>query len=327
MTLYYRISLLAAAALLPLAALAVEPGKPSATALEVAAYRAIGANHADPSLRNGDDLAEKFLGREERAILKEKQFEAVLKALEMDLESAWASLDPPKRGLSQFVHARTRHIDSLFEQSIDSGASQVVILGAGLDSRAYRYQDLLRGIGVFEVDFPPTQEYKKKRVREIFGSLPAHVTYVPIDFAKQELETVLIDAGYDRGKKTLFVWEGVTMYIPEDSVDATLRFVAENATPGSTIAFDYFYRSTLRAPDQVLEKRIEQVATIGEPIIFGIPNDDREGFITRRGLEVASDIDAKELGARYLAKSDGSVVGQLRSVGAICAATVPSRAR
>jgi methyltransferase (TIGR00027 family) len=100
----------------------------------------------------------------------------------------------------------------VFKESLAAGATQVVILGAGLDSRAYRFGDLLRGARVFEVDFPPTQEYKKKRVREILKGLPPHVAYAPIDFTKEDLATVLRQAGYDTTKKTVFVWEGVTLY-------------------------------------------------------------------------------------------------------------------
>ena len=113
----------------------------------------------------------------------------MLNALAMDTAGAWASLGV-RRGFAQALHVRTRHIDAVFEESLASGASQVVILGAGLDSRPYRYATRLAAAHVFEVDFPPTQEYKKKRVKEVVGSLPAHVRYVPIDFTKDDLKTV-----------------------------------------------------------------------------------------------------------------------------------------
>ena len=153
---------------------AVEPGRPSVSALEVTAYRAIGAKHPDPAIRNGDTFAERFLGAEERDILRKAKSDLVLTALAMDAESAWSSLGI-RRGFAQAVHVRTRHIDAMFEESLASGANQVVILGAGLDSRPYRFGTRLQAVRVFEVDFPPTQEYKKKRVKEVVGSLPPHV--------------------------------------------------------------------------------------------------------------------------------------------------------
>ncbi len=112
-----------------------QAGRPSATALEMTAYRAIGAKHPDDSIRNGDQLAERLLGPEERAILKETGSEAVLAALAMDTERAWASLGS-RSTLARAVHVRTRHIDSVLEESLRTGTSQVVNLGAGLDSRA-----------------------------------------------------------------------------------------------------------------------------------------------------------------------------------------------
>lgn len=278
---------------------AVEPGKPSVSALEVTAYRAIGAKHRDPAIRNGDTLAERFLGPDEREVLKNAGSEGVLRALTMDTDAAWASLGV-RRPFAEGVHMRTRHIDEVFEDSVKAGATQAVILGAGLDSRAYRFQNILRNARVFEVDFPATQEYKKLRVREIVGSLPSYVSYVPIDFTKDDLATVLADAGYDASKKTIFVWEGVTFYIPEEAVDATLRFVARRSATGSRIVFDYFVRSALKAPSATLKDIMNRLEAVREPLIFGIPDNDRAGFITSRGLRIVSDVNTGALRSRYL---------------------------
>ena len=100
---------------------AVEPGKPSVSALEVTAYRAIGAKHPDPAIRNGDSLAERFLGPEEREILKKGGSDAILAALPMSTEEAWTSLGI-RMAFALAVHARTRHIDAVFEDSLKSGA-------------------------------------------------------------------------------------------------------------------------------------------------------------------------------------------------------------
>jgi len=301
---------------------AVDPGKPSVSALEVTAYRAIGAKHPDPAIRNGDTLAARFLGKEERDILAKAKSDIVLKALEMETESAWASLGV-RRGFAQAVHVRTRHIDAIFEESLASGANQVVVLGAGLDSRAYRFDKLLAGVRVFEVDFPPTQEYKKSRVKEILGSLPNHVRYAPIDFTKDDLKTVLQSAGYDRRKKTVFIWEGVTFYIPESAVDATLRFVANNSGPGSRIVFDYFLASTLKKPHAPLKDVMSRLEAVKEPLIFGLPDDDPQAFITRRGLSVVSNMHMGDIRPRYLPQAELQAVPELAKTGAyICTAAV-----
>jgi len=117
------------------ALLAVEPGKPSVSALEVTAYRAIGARHPDPAIRNGDTLAAKFLGPDEREILRKAGSQFVLRALDMDTEHAWQSLGV-RDGFALAIHVRTRQIDKAFTDALQDGATQVVILGAGLDSTA-----------------------------------------------------------------------------------------------------------------------------------------------------------------------------------------------
>jgi methyltransferase (TIGR00027 family) len=297
---------------------AAQTGRPSATALEMTAYRALGAKHPDPSIRNADRLAERFLGVEEHRLLKEAGSDILLAALAMDTESAWTRLG--NRGaLARAVHVRTRHIDDVVEDSLESGINQIVNLGAGLDSRAYRI-DALRAGRVFELDLPATQEYKKKRVREILGSLPGHVTYVPIDFAKQDLASVLDSAGFDRQARALFIWEGVTMYIPEAAVDATLRFVATSAAPGSRIVFDYFLESGLRAPTPSLRETTGRVAGVGEPFVFGMPGEDARSFVKQRGLAIVTDFGYGELGTRYLPKASNLPT---RSVNRICTAAVP----
>jgi methyltransferase (TIGR00027 family) len=304
----------------PLVIRAVEPGKPAVTALETTAYRAIGARHPDPAIRNDDHLAERFLGAEERAILKAEGSQAVLDALELDTAAAWKSLGPGI-AFATAVHVRTRYIDEVFRESLGAGATQAVILGAGLDSRAYRFGDVLKGARVFEVDFPPTQEYKKKRVREILKALPPHVVYAPIDFTKDDLATVLKQAGYDTTKKTVFVWEGVTFYIPESAVNGTLRFVASNSAPGSRIVFDYFVKSGLETPGIVaLNKRL---TALGEPFIFGMPDENRDRFVARQGLRMISEVGINELRRRYL--PDGFGDQTPASLNYLCVAEVPAR--
>jgi methyltransferase (TIGR00027 family) len=312
----------ASACVLLVAAHAVEPGKPSVSALEVTAYRAIGAKHPDPAIRNGDTLALRFLGPDERTILERAGSDLILRALEMDAERAWESLGV-RRGFALAIHSRTRHIDKVFTDALRDGAAQVVVLGAGLDSRAYRFDTALRSARVFEVDLSATQEYKKKRVRELFGSLPSSVTYVPIDFTKQDLATELDASGYDRAKKTIFVWEGVSFYLPEEAVDATLRFVATHAAPGSRLVFDYFLRSGLQKPTAPLGDAMARFKTSGEPLIFGLPDEDAQGFIKQRGLGILENARMGDLLLQYVPESQRRAVPELGKAGSyICTAVV-----
>lgn len=305
--------------------LGVEPGKPSVTALETTAFRAIGARHPDPAIRNDDYLAERLLGSQERAILKTAGDESILKALKMPTEAAWESFVPFQQRFATAVHSRTRHIDESVRESLKLGGTQLVVLGAGLDSRAYRFRSELGQGRAFEVDFPPTQEYKKTRIRAVLGSLPRHVVYAPIDFTKEDLRTVLDRAGYDENKKTTFVWEGVSFYIPQEAVDATLRFVATHSAPGSRIVFDYMLESNVKNPAGSATELLKRLAALKEPMIFGIPDGDRQGFITRRGLTIVSDVGINDLRARFLPRKFTSPAGP--SVSYVCTAVVPERAK
>ena len=165
----------------------------------MAAGRALGAREPDESIRNPDYLAERLLGPEERAMVADQ---AVVQALDQDFADA-----PPessKRLASVIMMIiRTRFIEERLEQAIRDGVSQLVILGAGFDTRAYRLMELLKAARVFEVDQPSTQEYKKRRVREAGIEVPPNLTYVPVDFRHDKLGDVLTAAGYDSQPKDI----------------------------------------------------------------------------------------------------------------------------
>ena len=148
-------------------------------------------------------------------------------------------------GVWEFLTARERYIDDYLEACLSNGLEQLVILGAGYDARAYRFDALRTGIKVFEVDHPATQAVKLKKLEAIFGARPAHVTYAPIDFNQQTLAERLFESGYDERRKTLFIWQGVTQYLTPAAVDDTLTFVAGHAGPGSSIIFDYMEATLL----------------------------------------------------------------------------------
>jgi len=204
--------------------------QPSKTCLYVAAGRALGAREPDESIRNPDYLAERLLGPAERAMVADQ---AVVQALELDFAEARKNIEALSSAIMMII--RTRFIEERLAQAIRDGVSQVVILGAGFDTRAYRLTELLRAARLFEVDQSPTQEYKKRRIKETGIEVPPNLRYVPVDFRHDKLGDVLAKAGYDSTQKTFFIWEGVTMYLPEEAVEETLRWVAAQATSKSTL--------------------------------------------------------------------------------------------
>jgi len=168
----------------------------------------------------------------------------------------------------------------------------LVILGAGYDSRAYRFDELKKDIKVFEVDHPDTQTLKIEKVKRILGALPDNVVYVSIDFSKETLDQKLSESGYKRNLKTLFIWEGVTMYLTAEAVDETLAFVAENSCTGSSIIFNYMLESVVDGSDKskMVKKLKDRLGRRGEPITFGIAEADLENYLLRRGFWRVSNV-------------------------------------
>jgi methyltransferase (TIGR00027 family) len=204
-------------------------------------------------------------------------------------------------GVMGFLAARDRYIDDVLQGYLENGLQQLVILGAGYDSRAYRFEGLKDRVKVFEVDHPATQTDKLKRVRSIFGELPAHVNYVAVDFNTQTLEQRLLESGYDSKLKTLFIWQGITMYLAAESVDETLCFIVQHSEPGSAVVFDYIYRLVLDGEQkhgEVSNMRRYRFMT-GEGLTFGIEEGAIDAFLRQRGFHQVRDINAQALKQVY----------------------------
>ena len=194
-------------------------------------------------------------------------------------------------GMLGYIVGRTKYIDDYLKARIDDGIEQLVMLGAGYDSRPYRFDGLKGKVKGFEVDFPATQKMKMGKVKKIFGSLPDHVVYVPVDFDEIKLGEGLSAGGYDKNLKTLFIWEGVTPYITAEAMDETLAFVTKNSGEGSSIIFDYVLRSALDGTygrEQVhrIRKAWERFAqpVTSERFSFGLDEGTIEDFLTRRAF-------------------------------------------
>lgn len=286
----------------------------SKTAIWVAAGRAVGAREPDRHARNPDYLAEQLLGDPSKLGLDHP----VVHALRLNYDEALQDSEVVNTVRSMTV--RTRFIDEALEREIDSGATQLVILGAGYDSHAYRFQDRLASALIFEVDRPAMQALKRQRVNEVLGGPPSNLTYVGTDFQDEDLVGVLNRHGYDQSRRTFFIMEGVSMYLSEVSLKETLRFAAVHA-PGSAIVFDFVYGTLIDLLNQIDLNKIPppakqvfkrfQDTTRGEPWVFGFPLDGEREYLAGLGLKLREvlPIGGDESIRRYLTRADGSVVG------------------
>jgi methyltransferase (TIGR00027 family) len=203
-------------------------------------------------------------------------------------------------GTQGFIVCRCRYFDDYLRECIRSGLRQIVILGAGLDSRAYRQETIEARAKVFEVDHPATQASKIARMKKVLGTITPSVVFVPLDFNKETLDK-LLDAGFDRGQRTLFIWEGVTYYLEPAAVDATLSWIRTNAAPASRVIFDYMYASALTAGKKRGEvKRMQRYQRFtGEGLVYGIEKGQITEFMSRRGFKNIVDADSDKLRKLY----------------------------
>jgi methyltransferase (TIGR00027 family) len=220
-----------------------------------------------------------------------------------------AYIDHRWPGVRTSVVARTRLIDETITASLDETITQVVLLGAGFDSRAYRLPSL-RGALVFEVDHPDTQRAKRMVLDRAWRESRQHVRYVPCDFTAHALESAMASAGYREGVPTFILWEGVTNYLSEGDVDVTLRWCAR-AAPGSRVLFTYVHRDLFTRPESFVgtAQLFASLEKAGERMTWGIEPDALAAFLAARGLALESDVGAAEYRRRAFGESSRRMRG------------------
>lgn len=199
------------------------------------------------------------------------------------------------------ILCRTRYIDDVLKRSLQDGIEQLVILGAGFDSRAYRLPGINK-VRVFEIDLPGTRNLKQIRVEKVLGAVPENATLLGMNFEQQTLEDVLKPAGFQQNKRTLFIWEGVTQYITASAVDRTLEFISNASSAGSQIVFTYVRRGLIDGTDRPewFGTFLAMAGKLGSPLIFGIDPTELKQFLSQRGFKLIEDIGAAEYQERYL---------------------------
>jgi methyltransferase (TIGR00027 family) len=272
----------------------MKPGSVSRTAQGTAAGRAIESRRSRKDRLFEDPFAREFLPFSYRAII-------YLLCLPRIGAALLAMRERQLPGIMGNLLCRTRFIDDVLGDAIEKGIDQVVILGAGLDSRAYRIPGIDQ-THVIEVDHPITQQWKKLRLKHMLGVFPSHVTFVPIDFDREDLGNAMQGADFRTDAETLFIWEGVTQYITSEAVDATLRYISSSAGPGSEIVFTYINGRIIEGSlcPEGSKSLIANLQRQGEPWIFGIDPDGLDAYLTARDFEVVEEVGVSDYRERYL---------------------------
>jgi methyltransferase (TIGR00027 family) len=197
--------------------------------------------------------------------------------------------------------ARTRLIDEYLRRALDDGIDQIVLLGAGFDSRAYRI-DGIRAAAVFEVDLPQTLARKRAIVASSLDSPADHVRFVELDLDRAKLDEALRDAGLRRDRRSFFIWEGVSHYLTEPGVDATLRSVRAAGAPASRLVFTYVDRALLDDPRRFADGPaiLAKVRESGEPWTFGLDPERVADYLAEHELRLLEDFGSLEYRARFM---------------------------
>ncbi len=210
------------------------------------------------------------------------------------------------KGIYGIQVCRTRYIDDSVLAALSQGIKQLVILGAGFDTRPYRLPGL-ETVKIFEVDLPAIQEDKKRKILKSSGRRPENVFFIPIDFDLQTLESVFAGTSFDPANPAAFILEGVTQYITEESVQRTLSFVGKTA-PGSTLIFTYVLKSVIERRSGIPgANKLMDTVSRDSPWIFGLEPSSLPETLRRFHLELVEDVGAEYYQERYLRPSGRSL--------------------
>jgi len=253
-----------------------------------------------------DFLANRLLAEEERASIERqmmtafRSFNPVSAASFPDQAAALAWLMQAGAALP-IVLGRARYAEESLEEAVKQGARQYVMLGAGLDTFAFRRPELVERLQVFEVDHPATQAYKRNRLAELGWEHPTSLHFVPVDFMQKSLTTALTCSAYDPRVPTFFSWLGVTYYLSRDVVFDTLRAVADVAPSGSSLVFDYLDTDAfvpMKAAPRVL-RMLWNVQELGEPMQAGFDPFMLAAELAPLGLRLHEDLSPWDIQGRY----------------------------
>ena len=271
--------------------------RPSRTALRVAQRRAAHQLLDRPAVLE-DPIAISILGDDAAARLSADPGEL--------------DRTPFDKYLRAFLVVRSRFAEDHLDAARNAGVRQYVVLGAGLDTFAYRQRRLDSPLHVWEVDHPATQAWKRELLAAARIAIPANVAYVAVDFERDSLADALSRAGLDGRAGAVFAWLGVVPYLTRDAIDATLRYIASVAGEAGGVAFDYgLSRSVLSVPQRaVFDAFSARVAAAGEPLRTTFEPDELAQHLRALGFGAIEDASPEVLNARYLAdRDDGLRVG------------------
>lgn len=273
----------------------MKASKTSRTAQYMAFFRALETKRSENDRLFSDPYAIHFLDSKLRFVTRLSQYPIFAKFINNTINRKIPG------ALSSGI-ARTRYIDELLKTAISEGVQQVIILGAGFDTRAVRL-DFLKSVSVIEIDHPNTSNFKAEIYKNRIGKIPMNVTFLQIDFNKQSLDQLAAENNLDFSKPTAIIWEGVTNYLTEEAVKNTFTFISKFATK-SRVIFTYVHKNILHHPESFLggTKLLEDLEKLEERWTFGFLPEEVSNYLNQFGIRLLEDFGADEYREKFLPK-------------------------
>ena len=275
----------------------------SRTAAYMALFRAIESSRPAAERLFDDPLAPAFLDHRLRMAAYAARLPIVGQFIPWYIDRRWPG--PRPSGV-----VRTRAIDDAVRRALRNGCRQLVLLGAGYDTRAYRLPEAA-GVETFEVDYPATQSVKRAALERALTNPFRRVHLVPVDFEHDSLATALEEAGLNRRERTCIVWEGVFSYLTIAAIDKTLRWIVYACAAGSRLILTYVDEAALR-PDDRRAAWIAAVEQAGEPFVTGLDPSAATDFFALRGLHLLADNSTREMAERLAPSAARTIPGFYR---------------
>ncbi len=290
----------------------MEENRVSRTALVAAFMRGYHALHEDPKIFD-DPLAYSLLTEEQRSLIAER----MTKRLQSVDPSGAASCPEESSALERMLQlwtsastvlSRARYAEQALAEAVGQGVRQYVILGAGMDTFAFRRRDILARLQVFEVDHPATQAFKRRRIAGLGWEIPAQLHFVSLDFTEERLDKLLDSPPYDPRALTFFSLLGVTYYLSCETILATLSAVAKISPTGSLIVFDYLDSDAYAAgrASGRTQALMDSLQSLGEPLQGGFDPSTLDSDLARVGLDLQENLAPSDIGLRcFKGRTDG----------------------
>ena len=261
--------------------------KASITALMSSFGRAFHAENEEHPVF-GDHLAKELMTAEEYAAVQGY----ILSGAQFFEPEADPAKQEPKELLRRLVNVhiapsplcRAAYTEQALKSAVLTGTQQYVMLGAGMDTFAFRETDFLSEHRVFEVDHPMTQVDKKERIARAGWTIPDNLTFAPVDFTRDSLTEHLIAGGFDPSAKSFFSWLGVTYYLSAEAIGKTLAELSSLCADGSTLVFDYPDENFFDAPEKRVQNTIMMAKAGGEPMRSAFSYGALEKLLEKHGF-------------------------------------------